>query len=297
MSRADCGGGAGHAASSMGRRRFLGLMGLGLTAALGGCTSPRRPSSNPADQPATTPTAPPTTAAPPDVVHGPIPPPAPGKPQLISKSRSPTSQIALTIDDGTCGPCSQAYVDFVQRTGIHITFSPNGTNHEIWDPLAASLVPLIDTGQVQIGNHTYTHANLLKASDAKIREELERNEEWIQAKFNITSRPWFRPPFGFRNGHTDGVAAQLGYTNIFMWNGSFGDAVVLTPEVLLAQAERYLKPGTIMLGHANHPTVIDLLPQIYDLISERGLQPATLDEMFGTSRDEGRAQAPVVFRP
>jgi hypothetical protein len=42
-----------------------------------------------------------------------------------------------------------------------------------------------------------------------------------------------------------------------------------------------------MLGHANHPTVSALFDQIQALIAQRGLQPVTLDEMFGTSRAVG----------
>ncbi|GAA4811053.1 hypothetical protein GCM10023200_56070 [Actinomycetospora chlora] len=39
-----------------------------------------------------------------------------------------------------------------------------------------------------------------------------------------------------------------------------------------------------MLGHANHPTVLGLFDRIRELLSERDLQPATLDELFGTHR-------------
>jgi peptidoglycan/xylan/chitin deacetylase (PgdA/CDA1 family) len=142
-------------------------------------------------------------------------------------------------------------------------------------------------GQVQIGNHTYSHLDVTRLSDRRFRTELERNEEWIQSTFGITSRPWYRPPFGRHNKHSDGIAGELGFTNILMWNGSFGDAALLTPQVLMAQAVKYLKPGTIMLGHANHPTVTHLFGQIEGIIAERQLETVTLDEMFGTSRATG----------
>jgi hypothetical protein len=48
-----------------------------------------------------------------------------------------------------------------------------------------------------------------------------------------------------------------------------------------------MKPGVIMLGHANHPTVLSLFPQIVALIKERKLEAVTMDEMFGTSRATG----------
>ena len=72
-----------------------------------------------------------------------------------------------------------------------------------------------------------------------------------------------------------------------MWNGSFGDSTPITPEQLMSLARRWLLPGTVMLGHANYPTITPLFGQIQALIAERKLEPVTLDEMFGTSRRTG----------
>ncbi len=72
-----------------------------------------------------------------------------------------------------------------------------------------------------------------------------------------------------------------------LWDGSYSDSEVITPQFLMTQAQKYLKPGVIMLGHANHPTVLSLFDQIMDLIRQRGLEPVTMDEMFGTSRATG----------
>ena len=72
-----------------------------------------------------------------------------------------------------------------------------------------------------------------------------------------------------------------------MWNGTLGDATAISPQALLALAQRYLTAGRIVLGHLNHPTVLDLFPRIQEIIAERDLQPVTLDEMFGTSRATG----------
>jgi hypothetical protein len=83
------------------------------------------------------------------------------------------------------------------------------------------------------------------------------------------------------------VAAGLGFTHILMWNGTLGDATVITPQELLGLAHRYLTNGRVVLGHMNHTTVLELFPQLQAMIAERGLQPVTLDEMFGTSRATG----------
>jgi peptidoglycan-N-acetylglucosamine deacetylase len=176
-----------------------------------------------------------------------------------------------------------------QATGIHITFNPNGCYGDIWTPLAKTLKPLIEAGQVQIGNHTFNHWALTDLSDIQIAAQLEQNEEWIQKTYGITARPWWRPPYGYYDERTNEVAASIGYTNALMWNGSYGDSTLLRPRELLALAGEYLQAGTVMLGHANYPTVTQLFPQIAEIIASRDLHPVTLDEMFGTSRRTGRS--------
>jgi peptidoglycan/xylan/chitin deacetylase (PgdA/CDA1 family) len=302
----------------LGRRSFLGLLGLGVASLLGACADSaagaRLTSAGPAGglgetsgamappdegMPAGSPDngytsvdgtlasgSPPTTAVSAVQLDN-FPEPNPGPPVTFTQGPKSANQIAITIDDGYCAGCVASYVSFAQSSGIHITFSPNGVYSDLWKPYATTLRSLIESGQVQIGNHTFNHLDVTKLSDSRFKSELEKNEDWIQKTFGITSRPWYRPPFGRHNKHTDGVAGELGFTNILMWNGSFGDAALLTPKVLMAQAYAYLRPGTIMLGHANHPTVTHLFPQIQEVIVQRKLEPVTLDEMFGTSRATG----------
>jgi peptidoglycan/xylan/chitin deacetylase (PgdA/CDA1 family) len=115
-------------------------------------------------------------------------------------------KICLTVDDGDNPQVVAGYVEFARRTRIHLTFSPNGTYGHSWLPHADIIKPLAANGQVQIINHTFSHLDLRRMSDAQITAELERNDEWVQKNFGITTRPFYRPPFGFRNEHVDGVA-------------------------------------------------------------------------------------------
>jgi peptidoglycan/xylan/chitin deacetylase (PgdA/CDA1 family) len=300
-------------AHELDRRRLLALLAIGTAATLAGCNrpddqltasgAPAGPIPRPAPappvpvavvQPIPTHSPPPSQVATPEetVSEEPIPtdpPVLPGLPEVITKlpPGSLPSAIALTIDDGFNPDTVAAYVEFAVASGVHLTFNPNGVYAPIWDQHATALRGLIEAGQVQIGNHTYSHKNMKRLSDSKLTEEIERNDLWIQQTFGITSRPWLRPPFGFHNERTDSVCGDAGYTKILLWNGSFGDAAVLTQKVLLEQAAKWLRPGCVMLGHANHPAVTHVYPEILALIQSRGLTPQTLDEAFGTSRATG----------
>ncbi len=271
------------------------LLATGTALVIAGCAEPtraligRRPKT-----PATT--LPPADSSPVvvDPQGGPpleldvIPPPRPGVPHVVSSGPAGTQQVALTVDDGYCKGCIAQYVAFAESSGTHLTLNPNGVFGELWTPpVVSSVRSMLANKQVQMGNHTWDHANLLPLSSGAIAKEITRNEEWIQTTFGVTGRPYFRPPYGYYNKLVEQVAGDLGYTQILMWNGTFGDATPETPTQILALAEQWLKPGTIMLGHLNHPTILGLFDQIEAIIAERNLEPVTLDEMFGTSRLTG----------
>ena len=283
----------------LGRRRFLGTLGAGLALALcgfgraGAGAASRRsgvrrrppPSLDLTEAPEAPIVSDPASGAP--VQLGAIPPPRPGPPHVVSAGPSSTTQIAITLDDGYCSSCITQYVAFAQSSGTHLTFNPNGQFGSLWTPHVDVVRQMIAERQVQIGNHTFNHLNLLQLSNGAVLDQLNRNEEWIEQTFGVTGRPWFRPPYGYYDQRVNELAAGVGYTNILMWNGSFGDSTVISPQQLMGLANQYLKPGTIMLGHLNHDVIFPLLPQIQQIIAQRNLDPVTLDEMFGSSRATG----------
>ena len=273
------------------RRRFLAFLGAAVATAMTACRGDVLPGQVAAASAHTRAAPPPADPVLPEgqpvaavpvartSTHGAIAPAVPGPPIVVQEGPRGTRLVALTIDDGTSAECVDRYAAFAERSGIPITFSPNGINPG-WDMVADRLRPLVDNGQVQIVNHTWSHPDLLRAGDDRIRAEIERNEEWIERTFGVSARPWFRPPYGAHSRRTDELAAELGYTRIVLWNGSFGDSELLRPDEVLALADRYLQPGTIMLGHANYLTITGLFDQVQLLMLQRGLRPVTLEEMF-----------------
>jgi peptidoglycan/xylan/chitin deacetylase (PgdA/CDA1 family) len=268
-----------------GRRTFLGLLGVGFAVTACGTATSGAASTAPLARPAAGPPPPARDLVPPLPLH---PPTVERNGVLVLHGGPPASaatrKLALTVDDGFCADCVAGYVQFVRRTGVHLTFSPNGRYARMWSPHAGTLRPLIEAGQIQLMNHTFNHPSLPGLPPGRVRAELERNEEWINRTFGTTTRPYYRPPFGRHSSEVDGVAAGLGFDRVVLWNGSYSDSKLIKPWFLMAQARKYLAPGAIVLGHANHPTVLGLFDQILDLIKQRALTPVTLDELFGTTR-------------
>jgi peptidoglycan/xylan/chitin deacetylase (PgdA/CDA1 family) len=111
-------------------------------------------------------------------------------------------------------------------------------------------------------------------------DEVRRNHSFITKTYGVDARPYFRPPFGFHTAHSDHVLADGGYTTQTLWYGTLGDSGLITEDVLMSQAQQWLLPQHIVLGHANQPTVTHLYGQLVDLIIERQLDLVTLDDVF-----------------
>jgi peptidoglycan/xylan/chitin deacetylase (PgdA/CDA1 family) len=191
------------------------------------------------------------------------------------------NSLALTIDDGTSTEVVAAFVAFAADSGVRLTFFPNG-RYRSWADNAAALRPLVDSGQVAFGNHTWSHADLTTLGDREVVDEIRRNQDFLRTTFGVRDSPFLRPPYGARDERIDRIAADLGHPTVAMWDGTLDDARLLTAAELLGAARRWFTAQTIVVGHANHPTVTTVYGDLLALIAERGLQTVTLADVWAT---------------
>jgi peptidoglycan/xylan/chitin deacetylase (PgdA/CDA1 family) len=194
--------------------------------------------------------------------------------------RPGSHRFALTIDDGVSTEVLDAYVDFVKSAGLRVTFFVNGV-YDSWTAVRPKLAPMVESGQVQLGNHTWNHPSILKLTAAQITDQLERNETFLRRTYGVAGRPYFRPPYGDHDARTDAVTGGLGFDRTVMWYGSLGDSSIVTPAQLVAAARQWFGAGRIVIGHANHPAVTQVYPQLLELIRQRSLQTVTLRDVYG----------------
>jgi peptidoglycan/xylan/chitin deacetylase (PgdA/CDA1 family) len=188
---------------------------------------------------------------------------------------------ALTIDDGTSSDVVAAFVALAVDTGIRLTFFPNGC-YRSWEDNATALRPLVDSGQVAMGNHTWSHPDLTTLGDGEVAEEIRRNRDFLRNLFGVADTPFFRPPFGARDARIDRISADVGHPTVVMWNGTLDDARVISAAELMAAARQWFAAQAIIVGHANQPTVTTVYGELLDLIAERELTTVTLADVWAT---------------
>jgi len=267
------------------------MLAAGTAAALASCStahdtagSPSPATTTPEDSPSPEPSPTPSptpSRSPLWLQDGPPPLPEPTELDSIITAlpEDAGDTVAITVDDGADSSVVDAYLDFARDSGVRLTFFVT-SSYPGWTDCKDKMTPLVESGQVQLGNHTVTHAGLTSLDESGIISEVSQCEEFLNSTYGVTGTPFIRPPYGYRDGLTDSVCAKLGYTTSTMWYGSFGDSGLLTEDVLLGEAQKWLLAQHIVIGHANFPTVTHLYGQIIDILRERNLLTATLDDVY-----------------
>lgn len=192
----------------------------------------------------------------------------------------PKHTVAWTVDDGVDADTVAAYVKYAKHTGLRLTFFVYGAM-DSWRKHADILRPLVQSGQIQLGNHTWSHPDLTTLSEKRIEHELLKCEHFIQHTFGVNPRPFFRPPYGSYNHKVLHVARKLGYTVPCMWGEDLRDWSTESTSKIEKIGKRSFKSGKIVIGHANHNHTIHAISALGgELVHERELEPVTLKDVI-----------------
>ncbi len=187
--------------------------------------------------------------------------------------------LAWTVDDGVDSDVVRLYTQFAKDTGVRLTYFVTGV-YRSWTENSALLRPLVESGQIQLGNHTWTHPDLTKLSPSEVADQLSRTDQFLRNTYGVDAAPYFRPPYGRHNPAVDAVAADLGYQVPTMWSGDLRDSAVLSEDEIVKMAYQSFAPQKIVIGHLNHPSITHVYGQLVDIIRSRGLRTVTLDDVF-----------------
>ena len=189
------------------------------------------------------------------------------------------NMLAFTVDDGTSVEVVAAFANFCRDTGTRITFFVNGV-YRSWTVNAPALRPMVDSGQIQLANHTWSHPDITRLGPSAAADQIRRNADFLKNTYGVDGTPFFRPPYGRHSPDTDRIAADLGYRTVTLWSGTVGDSRPINETDLIARAAESFRPQQIVLAHANQPPITHCYPQLVDLIHSRGLQTVTLGDVF-----------------
>ena len=187
--------------------------------------------------------------------------------------------LALTLDDGVNSEVVRLYTQFAKDTGVRLTYFVNGVN-DSWTEHKNLLRPLVDSGQIQLGNHTWSHPDLTALPASAVADQILRNHRFLDDTYGVDARPFLRPPYGYHDAGVRTVAAEVGYPATTLWKGTLSDSTLITEDYITQMAQKYFQPQAIVIGHLNHLPVTHVYGTLVDLIRTRALRTVTLNDVF-----------------
>ena len=154
-----------------------------------------------------------------------------------------TKQLALTYDDGPNDPHTLRLLDVLYKHGVKATFFLIGRYVKQRPDIA---LEVMRAGHV-VGNHTYSHPNLIFVSARQTAQQLLDCEQSLTDAVGEHSC-LFRPPFGGRRPSTLRVARTLGLEPV-MWNVTGWDWKEKPTEYVESRVRQQVRGGDVILLH------------------------------------------------
>jgi peptidoglycan-N-acetylglucosamine deacetylase len=176
------------------------------------------------------------------------------------------NKILLTFDDGPTVEATELILETLNEFDIKALFFCVGQNIERNSVLAKEIL----TQGHSIGNHNYSHKNLLKLPNDEQLNEIKMCNEIMREKLGIEP-VYYRPPYGKYRLSTKKMLNQLKLKNI-MWS--------LLPydfkndfEIVKSAVDKNLKSDSIIVLHDNiksRDIIVDSIRYIAEQVLSKG---------------------------
>lgn len=195
-----------------------------------------------------------------------------GEPMMTAVSGAVSKgRIALTFDDGPHPVYTEQLLDGLAKRGVAATFFVTGKNVELYP----EIIKRMQTEGHLIGNHTYSHMQLMKSNEAEFQKELEKTN---QAIFKVTgfSTEYVRPPFGSWDKKFE---REL---NMFpvLWSIDPLDWCKTDVSGIVQSVVSKAGEDDIILMHDSFPSSVEAALQIIDELLNEGYEFVTVDELL-----------------
>lgn len=198
---------------------------------------------------------------------------------IIARVETARPMVALTFDDGPSVRFTPDVLAILRERGVKATFFLTGKETEENLPQARMIV----SDGHQIGNHSYTHSNMMLMGLARIGDEIERTDAAIRAA-GYEGEIMFRPPYGKKLLTLPWYLSRHDRKTI-MWDvepESFPDAA----EDAAAFARHVIEQtgnGSIIIMHVMYRSreiSRQALPLIIDGLRQRGFEFVTVSQLL-----------------
>ena len=198
-----------------------------------------------------------------------------------------TNSITLSFDQGYENGYTAPILDALKEKEVKAIFFLTGHYVRTQPELVQRM---IDEGHI-LGSHSDAHAVYCKdLTPEQSFEDAMWMQQHLRDNFDYEMR-LFRFPEGEFSEQSLSLMQQLGYKSVF-WSFAYNDWNVNAqpdPKEAIEKITSFLHPGEIMLLHSVSSTNAEILPEIIDIIVEKGYELTPFVEI----QDDNQPDEPV----
>jgi peptidoglycan-N-acetylglucosamine deacetylase len=182
------------------------------------------------------------------------------------------NEVAFTFDDGP-GPYTYLALKKLRQAHERATFFVVGKSINAYHGYLPRELKL-----AAIGDHTYTHPDLVALAPTQVLWQLRATAALIQAQSGERVE-LFRPPYEAHDPTVDRIARQLGLLEV-LWSVDSRDWFGADLAQIIKNVEGGLRPGAIVLMHENHGQTIRALTTLLPALHRRHLRSVSVPELL-----------------
>lgn len=179
--------------------------------------------------------------------------------------------IALTFDDGPYPKVTGHILDVLEKNGVCATFFVLGSRIEGHEDMLTRM----DELGCEIGNHSFSHADLTRLSKADCQRELSDTDAEIR-RVTGHEASVVRPPYGYYNKT---VMSAVGRP-LILWTVDTNDWRGKAPGEIADYVIQQAKEGSVILMHDQQTQTADAMEMIIPTLIDEGFRFVTVSELI-----------------
>jgi peptidoglycan/xylan/chitin deacetylase (PgdA/CDA1 family) len=214
-----------------------------------------------------------------------VPTPTQQTAQEIGSGNPHQRVVALTFDAGYESVYTDQVLDILKEKGVKASIAMTGVFAERYPDL---LLRMVNEGHVLM-NHSYHHWHFVHTvvfpgtqglTQAQRWDELDKTEAIVKNIAGVSTKPYFRPPYGDYNDSVNADVYADGYRYNVLWSIDSRGWQSVPPDQIIPNVLSRARPGAIILFHLGVVQDAVALPAIIVGLRGKGFGFVTVPELI-----------------
>jgi peptidoglycan/xylan/chitin deacetylase (PgdA/CDA1 family) len=131
----------------------------------------------------------------------------------------------------------------------------------------------------ELGNHSFSHPRFTELSAGEVESQIARTEEAVKKLTGLSTRPYFRFPYGLGSSGLVKEINALGYIGV-LWTFDSLDSMGASAAAIRERVSKYACPGAIVLMHCGSVEEAKALPDVIADLQAAQYRIVTLTEVL-----------------